>query len=510
MGIDKKTLKLYGIGTSMTICAGLNLNCNAANIKQEKPNLIFIFSDQHSFDMLGCYGNKQIKTPNIDRIASKGVRFNHCISSCPVSTPFRGMLLSGMHPLNNGAITNDVQMLPGNGNYFGEVLTISGYNIGYFGKWHLYGGDRDRPIPPGEHRYGFNSDFLSNNCTLVYDSVRSYYWNEKGEKVRYNEWEPDAQTNQAINFIEANESKPFALFLSWHAPHNWGGAKFGNGSIYGAPKKYNDLYDKEKMQLRKNCEDTNDIRLSYQGYMAMVSNLDYNFGRIMKKLEEEGIAENSIIIFTSDHGDMLESHGWLNNKGCPEIESIKVPLIVKWSKVLEPRTSNLLVGTLDLMPTILGLMGLPVPRTCQGIDHSMNIKSKKDDAAKSVPLFYFPADWRGVYTREYTYSFSLNNIESDIDSPKKEIKKYNVLYNHINDPYELNNLFYSKEYEQQKKELNKLALEWIKKFDDKMIPLKNILPKVMVDEDYFIFTKSPRDRSKNWEGRLKGRPVDYQ
>jgi hypothetical protein len=90
------------------------------------------------------------------------------------------------------------------------------------------------------------------------------------------------------------------------------------------------------------------------------------------------------------------------------------------------------------------------------------------------------------------------------------MKKYNILYNHLNDPYELNNLFYVKEYEQKKQELNELALEWMKMFNDKKIPLKNILPKVMVDEDYFIFRKSPKDRGVNWEGRLKGRPVDNQ
>ncbi len=117
-----------------------------------RPNLVFLFSDQQSWDMLGCYGNTQIITPNVDRLAGEGVRFTRCISNSPVCTPYRGVLLSGQHPLWTGALGNDLQMVSGNGKYFGEVLRDAGYRMGYFGKWHLYGGDRVRPIPAGAYR----------------------------------------------------------------------------------------------------------------------------------------------------------------------------------------------------------------------------------------------------------------------------------------------------------------------------------------------------------------------
>ena len=110
--------------------------------KPSRPNLLFVFSDQQSWDMLGCYGNDQIITPNIDKMAARGVRFNHCVSSCPVCTPYRGMLMSGQHPLYNGCMVNDIQMLPGKGSDFGEVLRDAGYHTGYIGKWHLHGGNR--------------------------------------------------------------------------------------------------------------------------------------------------------------------------------------------------------------------------------------------------------------------------------------------------------------------------------------------------------------------------------
>ena len=115
----------------------------------------------------------------------------------------RGMLLSGQHPLKNGAFSNDVCMLPGKGNYFGEVLRDNGYRTGYVGKWHIYGGQRDRPVPAGPYRYGFDDVFLSNNCTLDFaPEVAFYYDQHTGEPVKFNQWEVYGQTQQAEQFIE--------------------------------------------------------------------------------------------------------------------------------------------------------------------------------------------------------------------------------------------------------------------------------------------------------------------
>ena len=244
---------------------------------ETRPNLVFVMSDQHSWDMLGCYGNPDIVTPNFDRLAKQGVRFDHCVSNSPVCTPYRGILLTGQHPLYCGAMQNDLQVLPGEGKYFGEVLRDAVYRMGYYGKWHLYGGERRRGVPHGPFRYGFDHEFLTNNCTLLFDAKRAYYWDEKGEQQLYSDWEPYAQTKQAIGFIEKHAQRPFALFLSWHPPHNW-------GSGYPAPPEYETLYDAGKIKLRPSCSDTQKSRAEYRGYMAMCTNLDDNFGRLLKKL----------------------------------------------------------------------------------------------------------------------------------------------------------------------------------------------------------------------------------
>jgi len=284
----------------------------------------------------------------------------YCISSQAVCTPYRGMLLTGQHPLRCGAFKNDIRVVPGGGNYFAEVLRDKGYQLGYFGKWHLYGGDRNRPIPAGPFRYGFDQVFLSNNCTLLFDAEHACYWDENGHKQLYRDWEPYGQTRQARQFIAANTDKPFVIFLAWHPPHNWPAAQAG----YAAPRELLALYDPKKLTLRPNVTDTPRHRQMYQGHMAMCTGLDRAFAELMQELSGRGLADNTIVVYTSDHGDMLLSHGWPYNKSVPENESCHVPLLVRWPAKLQPRTSNLLFGTLDFMPTLLGLMGIAVPPTC--------------------------------------------------------------------------------------------------------------------------------------------------
>ncbi|MEI7900628.1 MAG: sulfatase-like hydrolase/transferase, partial [bacterium] len=191
---------LIRAGAGMALGVPVLGHCAAAKAAAKRPNLVFVFSDQQSFDMLGCAGNTDIKTPNLDIFAAEGVRFNQCVSSSPVCTPFRGLLLTGQHPLRSGAFCNDIRIVPGEGRYFGEVLRDAGYACGYVGKWHLYGGDRNRPIPAGPFRYGFDQTFLSNNCNELFDEKRAYYWDENGRKQLCGDWEPYAQTRQAVKF----------------------------------------------------------------------------------------------------------------------------------------------------------------------------------------------------------------------------------------------------------------------------------------------------------------------
>ena len=194
----------------------------------------------------------------------------------------------------------------------------------------------------------FDHEFFSNNCAVDFRPKAAFYWDENGNRVKFGKWEPNGQTDQALDFIDrhAGKEQPIALFVSWHPPHNHVGG-------YPAPAEYEKLYDPAKIKLRPSCADTPRSRAEYRGYMAMCTNLDDNVGRLLKKLDEKGVLDNTLVVYTSDHGDLLRSHGihdW--HKSVPEQVSCRVPLILRWPGQLPPRVSDMLVGTLDLMPTL--------------------------------------------------------------------------------------------------------------------------------------------------------------
>jgi arylsulfatase A-like enzyme len=256
-------------------------------LNSAQPNLLFVFSDQQSFDMLGCAGNSQIKTPNIDAFAKQGVRFEHAVANCPVCTPSRSMLFSGRHPLFNNCIYNDRRLFTEEeiGPGLGHVLRDAGYQMGYVGKWHLYGGERNRPIPAGQNRHGFDDRFLSNNCHVNYHSDHCYYWSEEGEKKQFNQWEVSGQTEQALDFLDesAKTDDPFSLFVSWHAPHNHGGGDHEKYKQFDAPDEFKALYDEDQIIPRAHLPNTPENRRMTLGYYAMCSEVDYHFGLLLKK-----------------------------------------------------------------------------------------------------------------------------------------------------------------------------------------------------------------------------------
>jgi arylsulfatase A-like enzyme len=244
----------------------------------------------------------------------------------------------------------------------------------------------------------------------------------------------------------------------------------------------------------------------YQGHMAMISGLDRAFGWLLEKLQQRGLAENTIVVFTSDHGDLLQSYGWPNNKGRAEHGSARVPLLVRWPARLKPGTSELLLGTLDLMPTLLGLMKLPVPATCQGRNAAPAVLAGRDDGVDEQPLLFMPLNWRGVYTRRYTYSFSLQD-PAEPNTPGGR-STFNVLYDRQTDPWETRNLFAAPEAAATRAKLHAQTLALMRRFGDPGLPFDEVLRRVVRADDLAAVNTPPPKRPPGWEGRLKGRPVD--
>ncbi|GAB3657444.1 sulfatase [Echinicola sediminis] len=434
--------------------------------KGKRPNLLIVLSDQHSYDMLGAYGNQQIKTPNLDKFASEGVLFTNCFSNQPVCTPFRGMLLSGMHPLKNGAFVNDTPLLPNQSKLMGEILKDQGYQTAYIGKWHLLGGDRDRPIPKGEMRYGFET-LLTNNCHVDFRPGKAFFWNEEGKKEFFDEWEVYGQTRQALSYLDnIDKDKPFALIVSWHPPHDWGKFKGVDGKMhyrYDTMDELMALYNRDSIRLRPGLDPTPDRKRMYHGYMAMVSGVDKAFGLLMEKLEEIGEDGNTLTIFSADHGDMLESHHAVLPKQYAHDYSSRIPFIMKYpEKLISGSSTQLLFGTLDILPTVLGLLGIDSGQEYDGKDLSNAIIQEVEDAVDSVPLWVYSRggennyNWRGVVTKDYTFSMSRDSL-----------KITNVLFDRKKDPHQLNNLFEDPDYKREKERLIQLTHSWMNRFKDR-------------------------------------------
>ncbi len=416
-----------------------------ASESRKKPNLVFIFADQLRSQALGCYGDKQARTPNIDKLAAQGARFTNAISTWPVCSPFRGMLLTGRYPMSNGVVENNYPLLPGQ-NTIASVLKAHGYETGYIGKWHLNGGMKD---VPKNRRQGF--DYWMPPQGGILTSVRG------GTEQT---WRPDVQTGYAVDYIKAHKGKPFCLFMSWNPPHD----------PYIAPDKFMQMFPISKMRLRPNTAesaivrrelkrhpvppdsdigkkrsawrkrlDSDDgIRAIMSGYYAATAGLDVCIGRIMNTLEQAGIAEDTILVFSSDHGDMLGSHR-MCLKQEPFEESISIPFIVRYPRVVQRGTvTDALLSPVDIMPTLLGLAGAACPDSVEGINLAQAATGKRSDQQDALLIMKMmpggnpwainaATEWRGVRTKSHTYARLANG------GPW-------LLFDNKSDPYQMKNL----------------------------------------------------------------------
>lgn len=449
--------KFLARGTSAAAVAALGVRATSlhAQPRQEaemegreaRPNILFVFADQMRAQALGCMGNRQVRTPNLDRLASEGVLFTHAVSSCPVCTPYRAALLTGRYPLSNGMVLNDVR-LPLTELTIAEVLKQAGYQTGYIGKWHLDGPHRGGFTPPGPRRQGFDYWAVA-NCTHNY--MRSYYYRDEPEPVWIEGYDADHQTNLAVDYMRRHaQGTPFCLFMSWGPPH---------GPYQLMPEEYK-VYDPAEIELRPNA--SQDRREDIAGYYSHIAALDRAFGRLMETLEELGLSENTIVVFTSDHGDMLGSQG-KQKKQKPWDESIMVPFVLRYpARAAAGRRSATLLNVVDVMPTLLGLAGIPVPERVEGADLSHAVLGRPGPEPSSAWLahpcpFIEPIpEWRGVRTARYTYVRSLAGPW--------------LLYDNENDPYQMENLVNQPAHAGLQADLEAEVREWLRRTGDDFQP----------------------------------------
>lgn len=484
-GIEMKRRDFIG---SVGAVGGLTAvgGCRSFPKVGKRPNVVFVFADQWRASATGYAGNPDVKTPNLDRLAAESCNFKNAVSCCPVCSPARASLITGQYPLTHGVFVNDV-CLQHRGPSIADCFNQAGYRTGYIGKWHLDGHGRNAFIP-SDRRQGFQF-WKTLECTHNYNES-PYYDNENPELKQWDGYDAYDQTSHAIDFIQENAVYPFMLFLSWGPPHS---------PYLTAPEKFQSLYDPETLTLQPNVPEQVDgflpasrwselpqldpserARHILAGYYAHCSALDACIGRLQTAIRSAGLEENTIFVFTSDHGDMLGSQG-LWQKQWPYDESIRVPLLLKFPplektgcKVSAP------VNTPDLFPTLCELCDVPVPSCVEG--HSLLSSLCGSSAATEAALIanYHPfgqwnaarggKEWRGVRTARYTYV-------KDLNGPW-------LLFDNQVDPYQMNNLINQMASKELQAAMEQLLRQKLDETGDSFEPGMNYVHrwKVAVDE----------------------------
>jgi arylsulfatase A-like enzyme len=391
-----------------------------------RPNVVVVLADQWRAQAFGFAGDPNVQTPHLDALAEQSVRMLNAIAGLPVCCPARATLLTGQRPLTHGVFLNDVPLDP-KAVSLAKVLREAGYDTAYIGKWHLNGDGRSKFIPRSR-RQGFEY-WKALECT--HDYWHSFYYADGPKKLEWPGYDALAQTQDADAYLRAHadSGRPFFLMLSWGPPHD---------PYSTAPARYRALYDAAQLILRPNVPPAirAHVRSLLAGYYGHCSALDHCLGLLLGTLNQTRLATNTILLFTADHGAMLGSHG-LYHKQQPYDESIRVPMLFRWPGGLNPRTLPGLICQEDVMPTLLGLCGVPIPATVQGRDESGYLRGGSDpsDGAVVISCIAPFGEWdrrhggkefRGLRTRRYTYV-------RDLHGPW-------LLFDDRHDPYQTNNL----------------------------------------------------------------------
>jgi arylsulfatase A-like enzyme len=436
--MKKYTGLLTGLGMVAAMASGFVLVDPSAKTRAEqqvRPNIVVIMADQWNAQSLGYAGNKDVKTHNLDKLASRSVVFKTAVSVMPVCSPARASLLTGQYPLTHGVFYND-RPLRSEAVTLAEIYKEAGYATGYIGKWHVNGqqsfekqfAGRNRPVPR-DRRQGFE---YWKAREVTHDYNKSFYFDENDVQHDWPGYDVFPQTDSAISFINTNKARPFLLVLSWGPPHD---------PYQTAPEAYRKLYDPEKLTIRPNVPDSlkAKARKDLAGYYAHCTALDKSAGDLLEALQKAGIEENTILVFTSDHGDMLHSQGKMR-KQKPWDESLLVPLIVHYPAGLGNSRRDLALpfSNIDVLPTLLGLCDMKIPASVEGTNYSGILSGKQKPTGEEAALVQLPVpfhennflsggkEYRAVRTARYTYV-------RDLSGPW-------LLYDNEQDPYQMNNL----------------------------------------------------------------------
>jgi arylsulfatase A-like enzyme len=471
--------------------AGVPTGSAFAARKSKQPNVLFVLCDEWRSQATGYNGDTNVIAPVLGRLAKESISFDNAVSGCPVCCPARASIMTGQYPLTHGVFINDVELKP-HSPTLAETFARAGYRTGYIGKWHLYGspdgkyGRRLAPVPADKH-LGFE---YWKACECSHDYNHSLYYQGSDPTPHY--WpgyDAFSQIEDACRFMEAHAkpSEPFFLFLSLGPPHF---------PLDTAPQQYRALYHTRALQLRPNVPENKraEAEAGLRGYYAHIAALDTCLERLLTKLERLNIADDTIVVFTSDHGDMMLSQG-LTTKLYPWDESVRIPFLLRYPRQLGRRARRLKtpLNMPDMMPSLLSLAGLKIPDGVQGRDLSALAKGRRDDDGNDAAFINLPvpitearrygfAAYRGLRSVQYTYVRS-------IDGPW-------LLYDNQADPFQKRNLCNRREAAEVQSNMERQLTARLRSLNDEFLPAEEYVRRAGVGHYREVnvkvnFTESP-------------------
>jgi len=432
------------------VLAVLLMNCK----KEERPNVVFILTDQWRASAFGYTGDPNVKTPNLDELASQSVSFTNAVSVCPVCTPYRASLLTGRYPTSTGMFLNDLY-LPEEELCMAEIYKSAGYQTAYIGKWHLDGHGRINNVEP-HRRQGFDY-WKALECSHNYNKM-PYYEHDSPEMKYWEGYSPFALVEDAKQYLadHSGDNKPFLLFLSIATPH------FPHRT---APGDYLEMYPVSGIKLNPNVPEElhEKVLPELQGYYAHASATDKAIGELLDQLEEIGLSGNTLLVFTSDHGEMMGAHGRLPfRKQLAWDESLHVPFLIRPPGIGDNRGARIHapISTPDILPSMLALCDIDIPESIEGEDLSgliLKPDPEADRAALVMNVAPFDVNfqdpgYRGIRTSRYTYAVS----------PEGPI----MLFDDLSDPYQMDNMAGNPAYADLQQDLEEQLRNELRKIGD--------------------------------------------
>lgn len=436
-------------------------------------NVVIFYNDQLKTDVLSCYGGREISTPNIDRIAENGVKLTNFYTPSAVCTPSRGCFMTGRYPHNNGAYKNGESVFAdekGFANVFGD----QGYTCAYIGKWHLAKIYDEGKSLDNINNLGFNhwkNKVEYGHCkSLEYVDGVLTPSREIGDE---NSYTTDFIANEAVEFLEnQDKNEPFLLCLSIPDPHQ----------PFNVRAPFDKMYDPEKMEIPASFNEQNlpdwaeydtwgrnhyfpvgmferagHLKRLKAQYFGEVSCIDYNVGKVLDALKANGLDEDTIVVFTADHGDYLGEHGLMEKNNLYD-SVYRVPMIISGVENVEKSTTiDGFMNVVDFGKTIATLAGVTHGIETHGFDKSDLIYGTDENNIEEIHIYPSDVPRVGIITREYELAYVGENYDQD------RIFKDHILFDRINDKLQMNNLFKNPEYQDVIKELrNKMIAHHVK------------------------------------------------